>query len=561
MSSTRRKQQKLEIGDCVETSKGEKCVIRFIGKVKRLSHDTLYGIEYIDGTMGDHNGTYRGKKYFIGEHKRCSFIKYDKIRRKTKHYSANTHSARHKSGKTHSKDMFSTGYRYTFPVNYSSLAQSKRKSLPAKLNKSNKRKKAHTAQTMKRLNLSRRASDNKKHKKHLPKLDKIAATSKKRRNTKQLGECSLYPQEKIHFSAMNALELSDCLCTKNRKNAFGHIVLSADSLTTYHISHNVLVGEIKIGHRYLLKDGHYGVCLFVGHVHWINYEQNEYIGIALEEAHGKHDGEWKGKRYFQCQPRCGVFVTRNKLYRDCGRVDDDTIARITAKHKHKIGGLLYDEDEDDMSDLSDLINNLSDMDGTHSGHSDLGDHEEMDQKEVENVLSYIDLFSPSTDAYDDEEDVVITPCAKQSKSRKKKKKKVKLSRSVSTKECTSSRVTATKKKKKKKEICVKCDMECKTNGKRMYSHTPETKRMKNVCKKDTKFAFCTGDIKYRHVLTKKRSRRHATPNVSIPVLIGKHNLNSLFTSNSDDDEGKEDNADAHWNAALTPLASDNVHFE
>ena len=41
---------------------------------------------------------------------------------------------------------------------------------------------------------------------------------------------------------------------------------------------------------------------------------NRQIGVELDEATGKNDGEAKGKRYFECAPLHGVFVRPTKVH-------------------------------------------------------------------------------------------------------------------------------------------------------------------------------------------------------------------------------------------------------
>ena len=161
------RQQKFVVGDIVETSKGEKCIIHYIGKVDGLSNVEMYGIEYIDGTIAEYDGTYKGKKYFNGKSKRCSFIKYNKIRRKTKYHHIDTNinnngTKRRRSVKNkqnhyqkryifqcHIKSKISKSAKslLTASVSLSSSSSSstssslsldiKRKSLPTKLNRLN----------------------------------------------------------------------------------------------------------------------------------------------------------------------------------------------------------------------------------------------------------------------------------------------------------------------------------------------------------------------------------------------------------------------------------------
>merc|ERR1712048_398418 len=93
MASTEvRSPRQFALGDCVETWRGEKCIIRYIGNVDHFATE-MYGIEYVDGTLGQHDGEYRGKQYFVGKPNRCSFIKYSKIRGKTRYYKSEHRSS------------------------------------------------------------------------------------------------------------------------------------------------------------------------------------------------------------------------------------------------------------------------------------------------------------------------------------------------------------------------------------------------------------------------------------------------------------------------------------
>lgn len=179
-SKTRERQQKFTIGDCVETSKGEKCIIHYIGKVDGLSNIEMYGIEYIDGTIAEYDGTYKGKKYFNGKPKRCAFIKYNKIRRKTKNpqyiFQCNINSRKSKSKSLRTRSV-------------SPALNKKRKSLPSKLNALNEmNKKQKQKKALK--SMPRRSSESNKGKnKYLAHLQELnnkssSSTTKKPKNTK-----------------------------------------------------------------------------------------------------------------------------------------------------------------------------------------------------------------------------------------------------------------------------------------------------------------------------------------------------------------------------------------
>jgi len=68
---------------------------------------------------------------------------------------------------------------------------------------------------------------------------------------------------------------------------------------------------ISIGDRAQVRSsGLCGIVKFVGDVH---YARGEFVGIALDEPLGKNDGTVKGKSYFTCSPKHGIFVRRNDI--------------------------------------------------------------------------------------------------------------------------------------------------------------------------------------------------------------------------------------------------------
>ncbi|ETO19765.1 hypothetical protein RFI_17467, partial [Reticulomyxa filosa] len=72
-----------DIGDHVLLSKDREGVVKYIGIVPSISEETLqYGIELMAGNIGEHNGTYEGKYYFLGNEQRCVFVDSEQLRRK-----------------------------------------------------------------------------------------------------------------------------------------------------------------------------------------------------------------------------------------------------------------------------------------------------------------------------------------------------------------------------------------------------------------------------------------------------------------------------------------------
>eukprot|EP01083_Nonionella_stella_P292319 994238_1 len=80
-SSPTSMQKKYFPGEFIYDTKGQMAEIKYIGECHKGS-GTWFGIEFIDGTLGKHNGTINGHTYFRGEYRRCDMIRGDKIRSK-----------------------------------------------------------------------------------------------------------------------------------------------------------------------------------------------------------------------------------------------------------------------------------------------------------------------------------------------------------------------------------------------------------------------------------------------------------------------------------------------
>lgn len=79
------------------------------------------------------------------------------------------------------------------------------------------------------------------------------------------------------------------------------VVLTADT-DSFIIGQRIYVG----GHR----PGH---IAYIGETH---FAPGDWAGIVLDDPSGKNDGCVSGKRYFQCEPKRGIFSRLTRLTRE-----------------------------------------------------------------------------------------------------------------------------------------------------------------------------------------------------------------------------------------------------
>ena len=76
-----KKPKKYVPGEFIFDTKGQMAEIKYIGQCHKGA-GTWYGIEFVDGSLGKHNGQIDGKIYFQGMDRRCAMIRVSKIRSK-----------------------------------------------------------------------------------------------------------------------------------------------------------------------------------------------------------------------------------------------------------------------------------------------------------------------------------------------------------------------------------------------------------------------------------------------------------------------------------------------
>ena len=66
--------------------------------------------------------------------------------------------------------------------------------------------------------------------------------------------------------------------------------------------------EYQVGQSVELSDGRTATVRFAGNTH---FATGEWVGVELDDATGKNDGEVQGQRYFACPQGYGMFIRPN----------------------------------------------------------------------------------------------------------------------------------------------------------------------------------------------------------------------------------------------------------
>ncbi|XP_055680967.1 restin homolog isoform X14 [Lutzomyia longipalpis] len=89
--------------------------------------------------------------------------------------------------------------------------------------------------------------------------------------------------------------------TGRRRSSDQGIVLTTDT-DSFIIGQRVWVGGVRPGH-----------IAYIGETH---FAPGDWAGVVLDEPSGKNDGCVSGKRYFQCEPKRGIFSRLTRLTRE-----------------------------------------------------------------------------------------------------------------------------------------------------------------------------------------------------------------------------------------------------
>lgn len=73
--------------------------------------------------------------------------------------------------------------------------------------------------------------------------------------------------------------------------------------------------RMKVGDRCQAVGGRRGEVMYIGRIPELavpeGTEEFVWVGVKLDLAEGKNDGQVKGRRYFQCEANCGAFFKSN----------------------------------------------------------------------------------------------------------------------------------------------------------------------------------------------------------------------------------------------------------
>uniref|UniRef100_A0A669PC22 Kinesin family member 13A n=1 Tax=Phasianus colchicus TaxID=9054 RepID=A0A669PC22_PHACC len=110
---------------------------------------------------------------------------------------------------------------------------------------------------------------------------------------KETSDCETYPDISIDdFTGKDHLDGSDC-----------EDAASADQA-------HVLPSWVAVGEQVCVGSNKVGTVRYVGTV---DFSAGIWVGVELNVQLGKHDGTVKGREYFHCKPRHGVFVRPGRL--------------------------------------------------------------------------------------------------------------------------------------------------------------------------------------------------------------------------------------------------------
>lgn len=105
----------------------------------------------------------------------------------------------------------------------------------------------------------------------------------------------------VHVSKLHGVHSLTATKRSTATSTDQSVVLTADT-DSFIIGQRIWVGGQRPGH-----------IAYIGETH---FAPGDWAGIVLDDPSGKNDGCVSGKRYFQCEPRRGIFSRLTRLTRE-----------------------------------------------------------------------------------------------------------------------------------------------------------------------------------------------------------------------------------------------------
>eukprot|EP01084_Bolivina_argentea_P034330 63535_1 len=185
----------------------------------------------------------------------------------------------------------------------------------------------------------------------------------------------------IRTHTHNAHQKYDAMVNTNSTTTSTNDYLSGSASSSAHShsrnpSQSVMVrlkrlDTLRLNQRIKVKDYGYGSIQFLGCVH---FAQGLFVGVELDEAKGKHDGSYHGKRYFTAKDKHGVLVKQHKV--ELLDIEDTT---VTSQNNNNDSFSIINSM--DLSKFADeLFADDNELNNEDNGSDETDNNEEMNER-------------------------------------------------------------------------------------------------------------------------------------------------------------------------------------